>query len=377
MRSRYESLWEGLPYVAMVAVVCFDVGLTTLSKAAMDKGMSHFVFVVHSNALATLILLPSSFIFHRTKRHPLTLSLLCRFFTLGLIGITLLQNSVFTGINYSSPTLGSALNNLTPAFTFILTLIFRMEKFDIRSTRSQIMVMGTLVSISGALCVTLYKGPSLGTNLLSPSITSDEVLQLPSVVSLDSSNLNSLTSNHWVLGGLFLAIASLSSSVWQIFQAATVKMYPAEMIIVSFNSFFATIQCLAVSLIAERNPNAWKLAPNLELVAIIYSAFFGSVVTPTIQTWCLHKKGPVFVAMFTPVGIAVAAIMGVIFLGDTLHLGSLVGAVIIVLGFYGVIWGQSKEKKANDKEVNVTNAGDGVRPPPAQYVPLLWSFREV
>ncbi|RZC61717.1 hypothetical protein C5167_023486 [Papaver somniferum] len=126
MRSKYECLWEGLPYVAMVAVVCFDVGLTTLSKAAMDKGASHFVFVVYSNALATLILLPSSFIFHRTKRHPLTLSLLCRFFTLALIGITLLQNSVFTGINYSSTTLGSALNNLTPAFTFILALLFSL-----------------------------------------------------------------------------------------------------------------------------------------------------------------------------------------------------------------------------------------------------------
>ncbi|KAI3941516.1 hypothetical protein MKW92_045297 [Papaver armeniacum] len=278
MRSKYECLWEGLPYEAMVAVVCFDVGLTTLSKAAMDKGMSHFVFVVYSNALATLILLPSSFIFHRTKTHPLTLSLLCRFFTLALIGITLLQNSVFTGINYSSPTLGSALNNLTPAFTFIL--------------------------------------------------------------------------------------------------AATVKTYPAEMIIVSFNSFFATIQCLVVSLIAEKNPNVWRLTPNLELVAILYSAFFGGVVTSTLQTWCLRKKGPVFVAMFTPVGIVVAAIMGVIFLGDTLHLGSLVGAAIIVLGFYGVIWGQSKEARGNDNEVKVNNVDDRVRPPSAENVPLLRNFRE-
>ncbi|KAI3954110.1 hypothetical protein MKW98_017934 [Papaver atlanticum] len=312
MRSKYECLWEGLPYVAMVAVVCFDVGLTTLSKAAMDKGMSHFVFVVYSNALATPILLPSSFIFHR---YPLTLSLLCRFFTLALIG---------------SPTLGSALNNLTPAFTFILALLFRMEKFDIRNTRSQIKVMGTLVSISGALIsealiVTLYKGPSLGTYQLPPPITSDEVLQLASV-SLDSSNLNSLTSNHWVLGGLFLAIASLSSSIWQIFQ-------------------LLCNQCLVVSLIAEKKPNVWKLTPNLELVAILYS------------------KGPVFVTMFTPVGIAVAAIMGFIFLGDTLYLVSLVGAAIIVLGFYGVTWGQSKEARGNDKEVKVNNVDGRARAP--------------
>ncbi|CAI0398774.1 unnamed protein product [Linum tenue] len=45
----------------MVTVECLDVGMTTLSKAAMSKGMSHFVFVVYSNALATLIMFPSSF----------------------------------------------------------------------------------------------------------------------------------------------------------------------------------------------------------------------------------------------------------------------------------------------------------------------------
>ena len=54
-----------LAFAGMVIVECLDVGLTTLSKAAMSRGMSHFVFVVYSNALATLILIPSSFIIHR------------------------------------------------------------------------------------------------------------------------------------------------------------------------------------------------------------------------------------------------------------------------------------------------------------------------
>lgn len=53
-------LLESIPFVGMVMVECLDVGMTTISKAAMSKGMSHFVFVVYSNALASLILLPSS-----------------------------------------------------------------------------------------------------------------------------------------------------------------------------------------------------------------------------------------------------------------------------------------------------------------------------
>ena len=60
-----SSLLEWTPFVAMVVVECLDVGLTTLGKAAMSRGMSHYVFVVYSNALATLILLPSSFFINR------------------------------------------------------------------------------------------------------------------------------------------------------------------------------------------------------------------------------------------------------------------------------------------------------------------------
>ena len=40
-----------------------------------------------------------------------------------------------------------------------------------------------------------------------------------------------------------------------------------------------------------------------------------------VYAWVLHKKGPVFVAMFKPVGIVIAVIMGVTFLGDKLHVG--------------------------------------------------------
>lgn len=48
---------------------------------------------------------------------------------------------------------------------------------------------------------------------------------------------------------------------------------------------------------------------------------FGSTFQVGISTWCLHRTGPVFVAMFKPLGIVIAAAVGVIFAGDTLYLG--------------------------------------------------------
>ncbi|GFZ17488.1 nodulin MtN21 /EamA-like transporter family protein [Actinidia rufa] len=309
----------------MVMVECFGVGLTTLSKAAMTKGMSHFVFVVYSDAIATLILLPSAFLLTRTNRPPLTFSILCKFFLLSLIGITVMQNFAFTGINYSSPTLASAMSNLIPAFTFLLAVIFRMEKLDMRSSRSVVKIIGTLVSISGALIVTLYKGSPIVSYQIQPSLLA--------------------TESNWVLGGLFIAIASLSVAIWNTSQAAILKGYPSEATIVAFYCLFGTVQCAAVTLIAEwNNPSAWKLGFDIELISVIYSAVFGSAVTFSVQIWCIHEKGPVFVAMFKPLSIAIAALLGVIFLGDTLYVGSVIGAIVIVVGFYGVIWAQSEEE---------------------------------
>ncbi|XP_039060511.1 WAT1-related protein At1g70260-like [Hibiscus syriacus] len=63
-------LVESAPFAAMVAVEFLIVGLTTLSKAAISKGMSHFVFVVYSNALASIVLLPAAF-FTRKSDHRL------------------------------------------------------------------------------------------------------------------------------------------------------------------------------------------------------------------------------------------------------------------------------------------------------------------
>ncbi|GMI88805.1 hypothetical protein HRI_002549800 [Hibiscus trionum] len=66
----------------------------------------------------------------------------------------------YTGIIYNSPTLSSAISNLTPVFTFILAILFRMEKV-VWNSSSKAKVMGTIISITGAFVVTLYKGPAI------------------------------------------------------------------------------------------------------------------------------------------------------------------------------------------------------------------------
>ncbi|KAF6159881.1 hypothetical protein GIB67_032965 [Kingdonia uniflora] len=311
------------PFAGMITIEFTDVGLTTLSKAAMSRGMSPFVYVVYYNALGTFLLLPS-FIKNRKERPPLTFSILCRFFLLGLIGIGFAQTLAFVGISYSSPTLCAAMGNLMPAFTFILAVIFRMERLNLRHSSSRAKSLGTVVSISGAFIVTLYKGPP---------------------VIIYSHHLIFLPQPNWVLGGTLLAITCLLASIWIVLQAATIKEYPSQTTIVFFYCFFGTIQAAIFSLILERDPSAWTIKPDIELVAILYSGVFGSVFRVCVHTWGIQKKGPLYVAMFRPLGIVIAVVMGVSFLGDTLHVGSVVGAIVITFGFYAVMWGKANEEK--------------------------------
>lgn len=321
-----------LPFAAMVAVQCIFNGLRVLSKSAMSNGMSNYVFIVYSTALGLLPIFLAHLILHRkNKPPPITFPLLRKLFVLGLLGTTIGQYMTFIGISYSSPILSSAIGNLDPAVTFLLAVIFRMEKVNRRLFRSYLKILGTIVSVMGAFIMTLYKGPALWTSLM-PS---------------NPLELSQPIAGNWGLGGFCFALGSLSTVTSNILIASILKEYPSVMTTVLLSNVFAAIQCIVVSLIAERDLNAWKLRPDIELVAILYSGVFCPLML-YLTVWCIGNKGPVFAAMFSPLGIIISAAMSAIFLSDALHVGSVVGAVIIVSGFYSVIWAQSKDQEKDE-----------------------------
>ncbi|PNX56835.1 auxin-induced protein 5ng4-like, partial [Trifolium pratense] len=57
---------------------------------------------------------------------PLSFSIIWKSVLLGAIGCAS-QILGYIGINYSSPTLASAIANLVPAFTFMLAVTFRFD----------------------------------------------------------------------------------------------------------------------------------------------------------------------------------------------------------------------------------------------------------
>lgn len=338
----------------MVTMECANVGLNTLFKAATLQGMSYHVFVSYAYAVAALILLPSPFFSRRSRvLPPMNFSIASKILLLGIIGCTS-QVMGYTGINYASPTLASAISNLVPAFTFILALIFRMEKLELRSSRSKAKIIGTVVSIAGAFVVTLYKGQAVVLNYS---------LSMPHLQSLGSPRSN------WIVGGLFLSTEYILVPMWYIVQAQIMKEYPAEFTTVFFYNLIVSIMAAFIALIMEPDPSAWKIRFDIGLASVLCSGLFGSCLSNVVHTWVLHLRGPVYVAMFKPLSIAIAVAMGVIFLGDTLYLGSIFGATIISIGFYTVMWGKSTE------EMDDNSKTADLESPTSEKVPLLQSHR--
>ncbi|PWA47439.1 eamA domain, WAT1-related protein [Artemisia annua] len=210
------------------------------------------------------------------------------------------------------------MSNLAPAFTFILAFFFRMEKLNLRSYTSQAKIVGTVVSISGALVATLYNGT-------------------PVTVSSDSSSL------YWIIGGILLASQNFLLSFVLVSQAQIMMLYPVELMVVFVFGLSGLIVAAFAGLIMVRDLDSWKLKPDMMLASIIYMGISTGFLNVLIQVWALRLKGPVYVAMFKPFSIVVAVVMGVIFLGDSLHLGSVIGGIIISIGFYAVLWGKAKE----------------------------------
>ncbi|KAI9073429.1 hypothetical protein K1719_044614 [Acacia pycnantha] len=314
MEARTLQIWEVMPFIVMVIMEGCTIGLTIFAKSALTKGISPFVFIVYTNSLATLILFFISFLIHSNHRSdllpPFSFPMFMRFLFLGFTGITMTQTFSFLGLSYSSPILVCAMVLLIPSFNFLLSLFLRKKDLNFRSSAMLYQIMGTLISIIGAAIVEFFKGP-----LIRPS--SHQLRHAKHFFVFSS------TPEFWVLGGLLLAAASFSASLWNFMQKETVKLYPKP--------------------IKKRDSDAWKPKHKMELILIVLTALFGGVIRPTIQLWFTRLKGPFYFQIFKPFGIAYATIFGVTFFPNSLHYGSVIGTAIGGIGYYSVMWGQIKE----------------------------------
>ncbi|CAL9774003.1 unnamed protein product [Musa acuminata subsp. burmannicoides] len=368
-------------HVAMLALQFGYAGFHVVSRAALNMGISKVVFPVYRNIIALILLVPFAYFLEKKDRPALTLSFVVQFFLLALCGITANQGFYLLGLDNTSPTFASAIQNSVPAITFLMAAILRQDSNTFTSTPQQpdaesvheldstnriekvridrrdgiAKLMGTLACVGGATIITLYKGPTI----FGPSRALNDASQSTMLWLGDAKGKN------WTLGCLYLIGHCLSWSGWLVLQAPVLKKYPARLSVTSYTCFFGVIQFLVIAAFIERDAEAWMFHSGSELFTILYAGFVASGIAFAVQIWCIDRGGPVFVAVYQPVQTLVVAIMASIALGEEFYLGGIIGAVFIIAGLYLVLWGKSEERAFAAKEAALTASStpehDGLR----------------
>ncbi|KAF8404110.1 hypothetical protein HHK36_008990 [Tetracentron sinense] len=309
-------------YLAMVSLQFGYAGMYIITMLSLNHGTSHYVLVVYRHAIATLVVAPFAL---ENKAKDDSLHLLKDNGARPVID----QNLYCAGMKYTSATFGSAIFNVVPSITFIMAIIFRLERVKIKKAPSQAKVVGTLVTLVGAMVMTLYKGPII------------DMIGSRGRSSHESSSGS--TDQHWVAGTLMLLASCCAWSAFFILQSFTLKSYPAELSMTSLICLTGMVQGAAVALVMERDSGAWSLGWDSGLLAAVYSGIVCSGITYYVQGVVMKERGPVFVTAFNPLCMIIVAALGSLVLSEQIHLGSVIGAIIIVSGLYCVVWGKSKD----------------------------------
>ncbi|QCD85716.1 WAT1-related protein [Vigna unguiculata] len=322
------------PYLAMISLQFGYAGMNIITKVSLNQGMSHYVLVVYRHAFATAVIAPFAFIFERKGQPKITFPVFMQIFILALLGPVIDQNFYYAGLKLTSPTFSCAMSNMLPAMTFVMAVFCRMEKINMKQVRCIAKVVGTLVTVAGAMLMTLYRGPIV--EMFWAKHPHNKANGAATTGSLDK---------DWFLGCIFLIIATLAWASLFVLQAKAIQTYKNHQLsLTSLVCFIGTVQAIAVTFVVEHNPSVWRIGWDMNLLAAAYAGIVTSSISYYVQGLVIKKKGPVFATAFSPLMMIIVAIMGSFILAEQIYLGGVIGAILIVIGLYSVLWGKHKEQ---------------------------------
>ncbi|KAL5200078.1 hypothetical protein ABZP36_021281 [Zizania latifolia] len=322
---------DAKPYAAMVLLQVGFAGMYIVAVASLKRGMSHYVLVVYRNLVATVVMAPFALLLERGVRPKMTVTIFVKIMGLAILEPVLDQNLYYTGAKLTSAGFASALINILPAVTFLMAVLLRMEKVKLRSLHSQAKIVGTVCTVAGAVLMILYHGP---------------VVQFPwsrgngHHHGADAAAA-AASSSSWLYGTVMVIASCVCWSGFFILQSNILQSYPAELSLTALICVLGSAMSGAVALVAERRDmSAWIIGFDTRLFTAVYSGIVCSGVAYYVQGIVTRARGPVFVTAFQPLCMIITAVMGSTILKEEITLGSVIGAVIIVVGLYALIWGK-------------------------------------
>ncbi|KAJ6417508.1 hypothetical protein OIU84_003268 [Salix udensis] len=269
--------------LAMTFIQFGFAGMTLISKAALNDGMNPLVFNAYRQVIATFVLALLVLLMERKKSGSLPFSLFCKIFVAALLGPTLSLDLYYVALHLTSATFAAAILNSIPVVTFVLAIIMGLETVGWRSFYGGLKILGTVITVGGSMLLSFYRRPSTG-QPHSPSPGSSE----------GTFFVNKLEVK--VAGALSSQITPLHSTV---------------------SHQFCAIHDNSSSLGARTY--SWKIRWDIKLASLAYCGVFVTGAAYGLQVWCIEKKGPFYVSMFSPLALVLTAIFSAIFWAERLN----------------------------------------------------------
>ncbi|KAK9286391.1 hypothetical protein L1049_014786 [Liquidambar formosana] len=246
------------PWVAVTVIVSLNAGLAIINKKALNEGLDHYVFSVYRNIIAVVVLLPLVLYFERTSLTRPTLRVVLLVCALAMLEPVMDQNFLYAGSHKTPASLSSSISITQPVFTFVLAWIFRFEHINIKTRPSQAKVLGTIISVGGAIIIATYTGQVI------PLPWTNKSKNKPLV----KGQLQEIT----IVGMIYCLIGVSSSAAYTILLAKTLPLYPAPLTLTTGTCLVgALINFIVAQVLGSRYGSRWMIDWNIMFLSYFYA----------------------------------------------------------------------------------------------------------
>ncbi|CAK9168052.1 unnamed protein product [Ilex paraguariensis] len=198
-------------------------------------------------------------------------------------------------------------------------------------------VLGTVVCLGGAILMTFYRGM--------PLFSSSQ--PQGAIQTVDQALIFSLAKRkeRWTIGSIALIAGTLLWSSWfLLLQSNIARSYPCQCSSTAIMAFFGAIQSAILSFCIDRNLALWVLKGKTEILSLLYAVRNGRIrVVYCGDGVVCQETGSRLHSSIQPLVQIMAAMFEVPILHEEIHLGSLLGSIVVIVGLYALLWGKNKE----------------------------------